>query len=71
MPFDEDDNLVSIRVFMSPDLRHSFKVKAAQLDRSMNDLVTGYLHALVNGVAEPYPSAPRDESGKTQGNSTF
>lgn len=58
----DNKDLVSIRVFMTPELRKQLKVKAAQCDRSMNDLITAYVWQLCNGEAEVYPPAPRDEN---------
>ncbi|MEO0432922.1 MAG: hypothetical protein AAF151_14640 [Cyanobacteria bacterium J06656_5] len=46
---------------MTPELRKQLKVKAAQCDRSMNDLITAYVWQLCNGKAPEYPPAPRDD----------
>ena len=46
---------------MTPELRKQLKVKAAQSDRSMNDLITAYVWQLCNGDAPEYPPAPRDD----------
>ena len=57
----DNKDLVSIRVIMTPELRKQLKVRAAQCDRSMNDLITAYVWQLCNGDAPTYPPAPRDD----------